>query len=739
MAEDREQRLREVFAEAMALEPANRAAFLLRACGPDEALRVEVESLLDAHERAGSFLESPALLDLTERDLQERMPVHLGRQIGPYRLVTEIGVGGMGTVYLGERADGSFEQRVAVKLLRFGLGTSELRRAFENERRILARLEHPNIARLIDGGTTEDGTPYLAMEYVPGIPIDQYCNEGTLSVPARVEIMRTVCDAVHHAHRNLVVHRDLKPSNILVDESGRVKLLDFGIAKVIVPDLPDAGGSTRTRVPALTPRYASPEQLRGEPVTTASDVYSLGVVLYELLVGASPYAEPSEDGEGLARYVLDRDPMRPSDAVRLQEPADPPVTTRRERTRLARELVGDLDTIVMQCLRKEPGRRYASAEQLGEDLRRYLSGLPVRARPDTFRYRSSKFVRRHPGSVIAGTFAVLTLITASLVSTGLYLRAIHAREDADRSRAAAQEVSAFLQEVLGSIDPQVAQGRDVTLLQEVLDRAASRLEHELEGASEVAGELHLTIGRAYRSLGLYEPAEHHLAAAVATHREFDGEASPAAAESQVALARLYTDLGRYPEAAELAQEAVRTLRKASALPEGAHDRTADGTVHLAAALSALATVREAEGAMEDAEAGHREALSVAQDGFPADDPRTAEFLNNLGVFLSANDRREEAEPLLRQGIEILRRGPEEKPVDLSIALHNLATLLRREGRPSEAAALYREALGRMREVYPDDHPQIAVTLNNLASALESEGDLEAAERTYREALDLQQR
>ncbi|MEZ4652515.1 MAG: serine/threonine-protein kinase [Candidatus Eisenbacteria bacterium] len=663
MAEDREQRLREVFAEAMALEPANRAAFLLRACGPDEALRVEVESLLDAHERAGSFLESPALLDLTERDLQERMPVHLGRQIGPYRLVTEIGVGGMGTVYLGERADGSFEQRVAVKLLRFGLGTSELRRAFENERRILARLEHPNIARLIDGGTTEDGTPYLAMEYVPGIPIDQYCNEGTLSVPARVEIMRTVCDAVHHAHRNLVVHRDLKPSNILVDESGRVKLLDFGIAKVIVPDLPDAGGSTRTRVPALTPRYASPEQLRGEPVTTASDVYSLGVVLYELPGRREPDTRNPRKTGGARSMRPRRDPMRPSDAVRLQGSRPIPGDDTRKANPARRELVGDLVTIVMQCLRKSrvagtPPRnswRISAGTSPGFPCARGRTRSPI----------LEKFVRRHPGSVIAGTFAVLTLITASLVSTGFHLRAIHAREDADRGRAAAQRTSAFLQEVLGSIDPQVAQGRDVTLPGgprpgRVPTRARARgcvRGRRRASSHDRAG---LPISRSLRARGAPSGGRGGDASRIRRRGESCGGGEPGRAGPSLHRSRALPG-GRGAGAG------------GGAVPCGRHRRCPREPARSDRGWyrpSGCRTVRardgsRAEGAMEDAEAGHAKRSRWRRTDFPPTTHERRSFSSNLGVA-SAPTTGERRPSLLRRGIEILRRG-REKPVDLSIA------------------------------------------------------------------------
>lgn len=720
----------DLFAAALERPSAERSAFLDEVCGEEASLRSELESLLRAHARATGFLETPALLAITG-DAVVAVPLsRRDQRIGPYRLIEEVGIGGMGTVYLAERADGAFEQRVAVKLLRTGFSASELLRRFENERRILARLEHPHIARLLDGGADDDGTPYLVMEYVDGVPIDEYCRAHQLPLRARLELMRAVCDSVHHAHRNLVVHRDLKPSNILVDREGRAKLLDFGIAKVLAPDPTDrAADPTRTRSPALTPRYASPEQMRGEAVTTASDVYSLGVVLYELLAGESPYGEAARNDRELERAVLARDVTRPSEALRRRTVSSPRLATRRASLRLARQLAGDLDTILLQCLRKEPERRYASVERLGEDLRRHLAGLPVRARPDTLRYRTAKFVRRHATAVAAAAFVVTTLIGATIVSTSLYLRADRARAEAERQRTAAEAISSFLGEILGSIDPQVARGRDTALLRGILDQAAARVERELTAAPDVAASLHLTIGSAYRSLGLYEPSERHLRASWSHRRLALGDETPATAESALALARLLTDAGRYAEAESLAGRAVDAQRA----------RGKVGAADLAPALSALATIHEAQAILDSAEEGHREALEIARHVFGTDSLRLAPFLQNLGVYLSANDRRAEAEPLLVEAAEILRRSPEASPVELSILLHNLATLRRREGRADEAVALYREALRRMRAVYPIDHPQIPVTLNNLAAALESASQPIEAEATYREALERQRR
>ncbi len=732
--------LGELFAAAVVLPPAERAAFLRQACGEDDRLRREAETLLAAHDRSGDFLASPALLLSASEWTTLDPPSRRDERIGPYRLVEEIGRGGMGSVYLAARADGAFDQRVAVKLLHTGTGAGELLRRFENERRILARLEHPHIARLLDGGAAEDGTPYLVMEYVDGRPIDDHCRRQGLSVGERLELVRTVCDAVHHAHQNLVVHRDLKPSNILVDREGRVKLLDFGIAKVLAPDPTDVGAdATRTRGAALTPRYASPEQIRGEPVTTASDIYALGVILYELLAGRSPYGESPRPDRALERAILEEDVIRPSEVLRRATavPGPPlratgrpsPEPARRNTRRLARQVAGDLDTIVLQCLRKEPDRRYASAERLGEDLRRHLAGLPVRVRPDTVRYRTAKFVRRHTTAVAAGLLVLVTLVAAATVSTVLYLRADRARAEAERQRVIAEEISLFLGDILGSIDPQVARGRDTELLREILDRAAARVERELRDAPAMAASLQLTIGSAYRSLGLHEASERHLRSSWTWRQRSFGTDSPATAESALALALLLTDVGAYPAAESLATQAALVHRQ----------RGSKGEVDLVPALSALATIHEARAILDRAEAGHREALTLARRVFPLDSLRHTSYLGNLAVFLSAHERRAEAETLLLAAAGILRRAPAASPVELAILEHNLATLWRREGRLEEAIALYRDALRRMRAVLPADHPQLPVTLNNFASALESARRYEEAEATYRDALARQRR
>ncbi|HNC99766.1 MAG TPA: serine/threonine-protein kinase, partial [Myxococcota bacterium] len=353
--------------------------------------------LIEAAEGAGSFLEEAPLS-------------MAGRRIGPYRLTGELGEGGMGVVYLAERVDQAFEQKVAVKVLRRGLESTEMQARFRRERQILARLEHPNIARILDGGTTEDGVPWLGMELVDGEPIDQWCDQRRLSVDERLRLFQKVCAAVDYAHRNLVVHRDLKPSNILVTDAGEPKLLDFGIAKVLLEgsDLSE----TRSGPTAMTPRYASPEQVRGQSVTTASDVYTLGVILYELLTGQAPYTLKTAQPAELERVIGQELPAAVSVAVLRAGSSTP---TGESPARLARRLRGDLDTILEKALAKEPERRYASVQQLQEDLDRHLGGLPVLARRDSRGYRLGRFVQRNLPWVITGSAFMIFLLAAVVV------------------------------------------------------------------------------------------------------------------------------------------------------------------------------------------------------------------------------------------------------------------------------------------------------------------------------------
>jgi serine/threonine protein kinase len=416
MTPERWVKIRDIFESIMDADADRRAAVLETACGGDESLKAEVQAMFDAGNSAGHMNGPVSAAAAVRQQVLAADPLE-GRVIGHYKILRRVGTGGMASVYAAARVDQEFHKIVAVKLVKPGMDSEEILRRFRTERQVLAGLEHPNIARLLDGGTTEQGIPYLVMEYVDGLPIDVYCDTHNLSLNERLELFQCVCEAVQYAHQNLVVHRDLKPSNILVNESGVPKLLDFGIAKLLRPE--HAGQQahlTQTHVRPMTPEYASPEQVRGDPINTASDVYSLGVLLYRLLSGHSPYRLKSAASTEIEQAICGVEPERPSVAI-TRLGAVPKIKAEKVR----RQLRGDLDVIVMTALRKEPQRRYASVERFSEDIRRHLEGLPVTARKDTWTYRVSKFSTRHKAGVAIAALIALVLIASSAVSL-YYLR-----------------------------------------------------------------------------------------------------------------------------------------------------------------------------------------------------------------------------------------------------------------------------------------------------------------------------
>ncbi len=674
-------------------------------------------------------------------------PLPLER-IGPYRLISEIGHGGMGTVYLAER-DGDFHQRVAIKVVRGLLGADGLRR-FRAERQILASLQHPSIARLLDGGTTPEGLPYLVMEYIEGVRIDDYCEAHALALVQRVTLFCRVCDAVSAAHRSLVVHRDLKPSNILVTADGTPKLLDFGIAKLLTDDGADSLLVTSASVRALTPEYASPEQIRGLPITTATDVYSLGVLLFELLTGERPHRLGSRTGAELERVICGQEVRRPSSFVD-------------QKTRLARELEGDLDTIVLAALRKEPLHRYQTVEHLSDDLRRYLEGRPVLARPSTFGYRARRFVQRNRASVVtAAVFALL--VTGFGVALGISAARVA------RERDTAERVTAFLVDLFNVPDPSASRGNSVTA-REILDRGAERIGEELKGEPEVQARMLDTIGSVYVALGLPDRGQAVLDTALKLRQGAGDTDSLATARTMNRLADALRERGRYTDAEPLARAALE-IRKRRAGPRDAEVaaslnnlaliRRGRGSItepeplflesiaitraalgpnnpQVASALTNLAADRRDRGDFDGAEAVAREALAIRRKAFGEIHPLVATSLTGLGQILDQRGNDAEAEEILREALALRRKvyGSDEHPF-VQQSLNNLASVLQDQGKLSEAEPLYRRAVEMSRKRL-GDHPEVAVNLNNLGTLLEDEGRLTEAEATYFDSLAMRRK
>ncbi len=740
MTPERLRRVEEVFFTVAALRPEEQGRHLPALCNGDDELRTEVEALLEHQSGIGDFLDRPAIalpgsdLDLETRPITDEL---IGATLGAWKVERRIASGGMGTVYLGSRADGQFQQQVAIKVVKRGMDSEELLKRFRRERRTLAALNHPNIARLLDAGMAHDGRPYLVMEYVPGIPIDRYCDEHRLTIEGRLRLFRVVCEAVRAAHRNLIVHRDLKPGNILVAADGTPKLLDFGIAKLLGAGI----DATRTMDSErrLTPEYASPEQIAGLPLTTATDVYSLGVILYELLCGRKPYrfetASPTEMERIIALF-----PITPPSgtgtlrtrlgALRELEQPDRPELERaaHERqtspSRLRRTLRGDLDNIALMALRKEPERRYASVEELGADIGRYLNGLPVLARADTFRYRAAKFVSRHAVGVTLGSLIMVLAVTAVVGIAWQGRRAARERDSAYLARDQAEAVVAFLQAMLSSADP--ANEGPQSTVRAVLDRTAVSVAGELRGQPKVQATVLSTIGQSYRALGLLDEAEKNLNAAYTMRLNVLGADHHDVAESKIELAHLRYDQTRYAEAETLLRESLEMHQR-----QRGHDNPDTSRV-----LNDLGAVLRAQGRIDEAERVHEEALRIRRATEGEQSLAVAESLNNLAGVRSARGDAAGAIKLTEQSLEIRRAIlPPEHPL-LFNSLSNLAVMEGRAGNTARAESLLEEAVALGERSVGPTHFRLGQTLTSLGGMRMVMGRYAEAEPVLRRAVGI---
>ncbi len=710
---ERWQEIEVLFNELMDLDPPHRDAFLEARCHDDPSLRAQLQRLLDADADASAFLGEPADAYAAQLLINDDTPSEAnleGRRIGPYRLEKEIGRGGMGTVYLAVRDDGQFQQKVALKLI--GVGAHHLRERFLQERQILARLQHEGIARLLDGGLTEDAQPFFVMEYIEGKTVTAYAT--SLSLDERLRLFLQVCDAVQYAHRNLVVHRDLKPSNILVATNGKVKLLDFGIAKLLedpVASTIETRLLTGTGQMLMTPSYASPEQVLGEAITTATDVYALGVLLFEMLTGERPYHFDRITPLEVARVVCEEAPTRPSSMVRNH-------TDSTEKTHpLAKRLKGDLDTIILKAMRKEPARRYGSVEAFAEDIRRYLGGLPVQARDDTLRYRSAKFIRRHR----FGTGAAI-LVILLLVGFGILMTVQQAQTAREAQKA--ESVKDFLVSVFSVSDPGESLGEEVTARQ-LLEAGAERIESEMQDQPAVQAELMQVMGVVYKQLGLYDNARSLLEQSLEALVQHEGPQHPDVAVAHAELGLVLQLQGHY-------DEAEQHLRTALAIEQA----SSTDDLSLAMTLNDLALVLSSKGQFDTAEALYREALTLQRSLSPINESKLSSTLNNLGVTLERNRAFAEAEQVLREALTIRKSLHGDTHPDVALTLDNLASVLNRQGNYDEAEAQYREALAISRTVYGEQHPNISITLDNLATVLKRKGAYDEAAVLYREALTM---
>ena len=715
----------ELFEAALELPDGERCAYVDRAAA-DADLASLVRGMLAADDAEQS---EPGLAGVVSRAVEEvtgsRSP--LVERLGPYRIVSMLGEGGMGAVYLAERDDDEFLQQVAIKVVR-GLLDPERVRQFRNERQILAWLEHGNIARLLDGGTTDDGLPYLVMEYVAGVPIDRHADARRLTVADRLRLFLVVCDAVSHAHRSLIVHRDIKPTNILVTAAGVPKLLDFGIARLALEGGSPDGTLTRAPGRMMTPDYASPEVVRGDHVTTAADVYALGVLLYELLTGRRPLRFATLSSLEIERVVCHVDPPRASAAAGLD--SDPPGISAATRAAnrqtsaegLRAELRGDLDAVLSTAMAKDPARRYASVDAFAADVQNYLDGRPIVARPATWAYTTRRFVARHRWPVAAAAAFVVVLSGAAIVLSIQAARLAEERDRTARERDTAQQVVGFLTGLFEVSDPDASAGAPVSA-RELLDRGAERIDAELSGQPVVQARLLGTIGGVYGSLGVYDQSAALLERALDLRRSTLGVEHADTAASMEALAEAYRELARFDDAETLHREALAIKR-----------RVGDSPASIASSLNDLGLTLSERGRYADAEPLLREAIETWRRLEPDASANVAVGLNNLAQTLRQQGRLDDAAAALDESIAIRRRRFGNDHPLLAHVLGHLGQVRNAQGNLARAEPLLREALAIRRKAYGDDHPDTATSFNNLASLLHDAGNLTRAEPSYRLAL-----
>lgn len=702
-------RVLRLFDEALEQPAATRAAWLAQSCGDDAELRRDVEAMLAADAAGADDPLTPKLAGLrTDTDAPAEDDLPPDARIGPWRVRGVLGRGGMGAVYRVARADGDYEHDAALKRIRIGLDSAQARERFLRERRILARLRHPGIAGLIDGGVDDAGAPYFVMTLVDGERIDRWCDARALDVRARIRLLLQVLDAVAFAHRQLVVHRDLKPSNIVVDAAGHAFLLDFGIAKLMEED---AAGQTRTGERAFTPEYASPEQLHGEPVSTATDLYQLGVLLYALLAQAHPYGLTGDTPLRTRLARMDGDPQPLWDAA-LHASAEDAARRGGTPQSLAKQLRGDLSAIARRCLASDPTQRYGGVDALRADLLAWLDGRPVAARAPTWRYRAGRFVRRNALAVGAAA-AVIVALCAGL---GIALWQAHeARLQAQR----ADVVNAYLVDVFRSIDPDEGLGPDATVRQ-LIDQGVARLDRgELRGQPGAEGKLRRVLGGNYLSLGEYASARQQLQRAL--------QLLPPTQADDILQVRLDLDAlhldARELDAAEaaLADDDAWLQTNAARLSD-----TDAARARLNMLRAGLMLKRER---FDDAESLAKQAWQALRTAKGETHADTLDLLDGYVELLRDMERNEDALPPARQLVAGYRRLKPLNPFRLSNALYSLGELQRQKHAPEQALASQQEALAIRRRILPADHPQIAATLGSLAWAQQDMGH-------FREALPL---
>jgi serine/threonine protein kinase len=727
-------RLQAAFHQLVDCPEAERRALLARVCGDDAEFRRELEEML-ANDMGSEERLREAIGGAVAHVVEGQRNRFIGTQLGAYRIAGVLGHGGMGTVYLAKRADQQYEQKVAIKLVEQMAVHPQLRTRLRAERQILASLDHPDIARLIDGGETADGVPYLVIEYIDGKPIDEYADLHQLGVRERLQLLERVCAAVDYAHRNLIVHRDLKPGNILVTADGHPKLLDFGIAKLLHPDpATQTVAVTRIQDRLLTPEHAAPEQVLGRMITIAADVYTLGVLLYQLLCGRSPYALHDSTALGLERAICIEDPPRPSSLFRRGRAGSlleaggfdaASVAAKRSVTveKLRRQLSGDIDEIILKAMRKEPRDRYETAAQLADDIRRHLQGEPVHARQGSRRYRAAKFVRRNAMSMSLVATIFLALTTFAIMT---WMQKVQLGEQiriAEEQRSTAQQVSAFLVDIFGAADPFNAQGHKATA-DELLDRGAAKIQSNLNEQPEVRAQMLESIGFAFQRQNQFERAIPLLEQALTIRRLTENPPGERMATSLFNLADALRGAGNYASAGGFYEQALALSKQVFG----------ERGLRVALVMVSMARLEQAQGRPDVAERLLNDAIDIYYEQLGPDHKEVGIAYADLASIMLWKDDLARAEKYEREALRILQARVSRTDPDYANALGALGLILVKRENLDEAEKLLAESLELHRTIFGADHPRLAGVLDSLATLYDKRGDYPKAITRAEEAL-----